>query len=216
MEILPQTPNLEVLSAFIPYNYSVVQSAPLTMKCLHTLELHHDHGGVLLALLTLPVLKTLELVGLESAGVPRLLALGVRSAWSLRSTHVVGMVSKVSNRCLRATPSVEEVEIRHFADEGPAETLDDLVHLLHHDGTFLPALRVLVLRNCPMAISASSLAAMLASRWNGHPEGVAKLRSFHLFFEHGAISTSVDELRSHLRPLMSAGLDIVVGFSPNK
>ncbi|KAJ7452781.1 hypothetical protein B0H11DRAFT_2245815 [Mycena galericulata] len=80
LELLEQTPNLEVLgvgeltrpSGGMPH---------LTLSRLHTLEFQYRYvrEGMLFDHLTLPALKTIQLSALEYDGVSRLLVLGTRS-----------------------------------------------------------------------------------------------------------------------------------------
>ncbi|KAJ7447568.1 hypothetical protein B0H11DRAFT_2290139 [Mycena galericulata] len=211
VEILEQTPNLELLSVHL-LTKTRIGKPPLTLLHLHTLVFQCDHAIMLLDYLTLPALKTFELSALESDGV---LALATRSQWSLRSIRLVALPSPASVLCLASTPSVEEVEIRHSAAIfWWHDSLDKLISLLRKDDAFLPNALVLKLTHCIAHVSASSLAKMLTSRRNESREGIAKLETFHLLFEPGKVPRKyLEEIVRRMRPLQDMGLDIVVGES---
>ncbi|KAJ7914042.1 hypothetical protein B0H13DRAFT_2463676 [Mycena leptocephala] len=218
LQILQETSNLEILDVYLPgWESNSLRPPPLTLPHLHTLRFRYDHDGILLDRLVLPSLKTIQLTSLRDEGVSRLFSLGVRSAWSLRSIHLKSMAAHILY--LRSLSSLEEVEIQYsweWSSDALLDELDELIKLLHDDSTFLPALRALTLRECGSDIPVSSLAEMLASRWNGDHDGVAKLESFRLFFSREAVSdsqASVDEIAERLRPLIDAGLDGVIGSS---
>ncbi|KAJ6600669.1 hypothetical protein B0H10DRAFT_695935 [Mycena sp. CBHHK59/15] len=179
VEVLKQTPKLEVLVVFLTRSWdSDPPSALLTLPHLHTLKFLYDRDGALLDHLTLPALKSLELTSLDSEGSPRLFPLGPRSAWSLRSIRLMGMAAETSIFCLLSIPSPEEVEICNT--DWPDYDLNPLVELLTTDDGFLPALRALTLGGCIIDISTLSLVEMISSRWNGNRVGVTQLESFHL------------------------------------
>ncbi|KAJ7139239.1 hypothetical protein C8R44DRAFT_847339 [Mycena epipterygia] len=205
-EILKQTPMLESLVVYLPYGTDP-PSALLTLAHLHTLKFDHDRDGALLACLTLPALKTLELAYLAREFCPRLMDLGLRSAWSVRSIHLEGMDLDTLNVCLRCIPSLEQVEID--AMEWSDGAVDSLVEPLAHDSDFLPALSSLAITRCAIDFSPSPLVEMLASRWKGDRPGIARLQSFRLVPLDP--TTSLEEIRTQLRPLMNEGLEVVLG-----
>ncbi|KAJ7447558.1 hypothetical protein B0H11DRAFT_365669 [Mycena galericulata] len=214
VQILERTPNLEVLSI----NLSTTSHSfnpRLTLLHLHTLSFQCDRDDMLLDCLTLPALKTIELSVPESVdGLFSLPGLAYRSQWSLRSIRLVGLHSVASTFCLLATRSVEEVDIRHCSTIWRHESLDELVSLLENKDFFLPNVRLLKLTNCTVKVSASSLAAMLTSRWDESREGIAKLETFHLLFEPDRVPGKyLEEIKSQMRPLQDMGLVIVVGES---
>ncbi|KAJ7716217.1 hypothetical protein DFH07DRAFT_1068411 [Mycena maculata] len=215
VRILQRTPQLEVLNVLNVYfdNDSDPNTGAVALTHLHTLKFEYDRSGEILDFLTLPALKTIELSALYPGGPERFSALGLRSMWSLQSIHLMGMASKISNLCLRSAPSAEEVEIRHTSFEWPEDTLDELVELLHHDNAFLPVLRTMTLSHCTMQISVEPLAHMLLSRCHGGRPGVARLESFRLSFWHAEMDINVEEIKTGLRPLMDAGMEVEIGFN---
>jgi hypothetical protein len=216
MEILNQTPNLEVLdidadmALHRPWAPSL--RLPLTLTSLHTFKATSVYDGLLLDHFILPAVRTIKLSGLESTGVSRLLALGARSAWPLQSIRLSKTDNTVSNICLRGLPSLEEVEIVGPAFGNKTTDCCKLLKLLASDGGFLPAVRAMTIGYCTAQMSSSALAETLASRWHGKREGIARMRSFHLCFaRHANISVrAIDNLRTGLRPLTEEGLDAVI------
>jgi hypothetical protein len=100
------------------------------------------------------------------------------------------MAQETSTLCLRNLPSLEKVEIlQPSAYIGSREHFSLLIELLSSDDQFLPALCEITIK-LPTKISLPALADMLVSRWRGHREGVAKLKSFHLAFSHSAEITA--------------------------
>ncbi|KAJ7336347.1 hypothetical protein DFH08DRAFT_965224 [Mycena albidolilacea] len=193
LEILKQTPNLEVLDIFPQPSAS--PSCELTIAHLHTFTFRGCHY-TLLDRLTLPSLRTLQLYGLRSDGVPRLLEMGIRSSWSPRAISLDTMGQETSTLCLRNSKK------EHFSL---------LIELLSSDDQFLPALCEITIKS-PTEISLPAVADMLVSRWRGHREGVAKLKSFHLAFSHSTeiTASAFHELTSRVRLLLDQGLDIQV------
>ncbi|KAJ6562248.1 hypothetical protein B0H19DRAFT_94840 [Mycena capillaripes] len=184
VEILKETPNLEVLVVYLSDQLHPQGPSIVTLPRLHTLEFLYDPMGMLLDHLRLPGLKRIHLTSLDDhgEGVSRFLALGDRSTWSLQSIHFAGMMAERYLPCLRSLSSLEEVEIRLSWDCSSDEPPGELMELLRDDSTFLPALRALTLREWPRDISASSFAEMLAARRNRDNDQVAKLESFQVFF----------------------------------
>ncbi|KAJ7241037.1 hypothetical protein B0H12DRAFT_1074619 [Mycena haematopus] len=215
IEILNETPNLEVLDITIRAPHLIRRSLEVTLPHLLTFKCSDEGGeGILLDYLTLPALRTIEISALESDGVSRFLQLGVRSAWSLRSIRVAAMEYAESILCLRSLPSLEEVEIEIWES---GDKLTMLVELLTIDNGFLPALRSMTIRagGGSTEASSSALAEMLASRWQGNRKGVAKLESFHLSFFHLSMLRNItaslfEELRTRVVPLTEEGLDVVM------
>ncbi|KAJ7336345.1 hypothetical protein DFH08DRAFT_1018692, partial [Mycena albidolilacea] len=204
LEILKETPNLEVLDVNIPRRRD---SPPLVLRLahLHTFT-SRDSRYNLLNYLTLPSIQTLQLYHLPTDGPARLLELGIRSAWSPRVIRLDGVAAETANLCLRNLPSLEKVEI---SNQHPSFDPGELVEFLASDDQFLPALRELTI-TCLAEISHSALADMLVSR--GQRKAVARLKSFHLAFTYNAeiTASALDELTSRVRPLIEEGLDVQV------
>ncbi|KAJ7839596.1 hypothetical protein B0H14DRAFT_2787148 [Mycena olivaceomarginata] len=204
LEILKETPNLEVLDVNIPWLWD---SPPLVLRLahLHTFTFRNSQCN-LLDYLTLPSLQILQLYHLPPDGPAGLLELGIRSAWSPRVIRLDGVAAETANLCLRNLPSLEKVEI---SSPYHAFGLRELVEFLASDDQFLPALRELTI-TCLEEISHPALADMLVSR--GQREAVARLKSFHLAFTYNAeiTATALDELTSRVRPLIEEGLDVQV------
>ncbi|KAF7349174.1 hypothetical protein MSAN_01706800 [Mycena sanguinolenta] len=141
LQILKETPNLEVLALASPdrSNSSSPLLHDLTLPNLHTLEFFGHPEGKLLERLGLPALKTIHLANVRDPEVSWFLDLGVRSAWSSRSMRLSYM--KVDNfiACLQSLASVTEVHI-HLVGSG----LNQLLILLHEGGTIVPALQILL------------------------------------------------------------------------
>ncbi|KAF7350465.1 F-box domain-containing protein [Mycena venus] len=222
LDMLKETPKLEVLSVDTATSrHSSLQFVSPTLSMvfphLHTLSFCTGSSTVL-DHFTLPALETLKLTSFKGDGVARLLELAVRSSCSPRSIAVWFMEYEMSYRCFRAFPSLEKVEIFAYpCSPEPCDgcTLASLVNLLNKDD-FLPALCEMKISHCPTEISSSVLAEMLVSRWHGHREGVARLKSFHLSFSFsaGIGSSAIDELRGRVRPLKEAGMDLVIERTP--
>jgi len=92
-----------------------------------------------------------------------------------------------------------------------------LVELLTSDNNFLPSLRSMTIHagGGSTEVSSSALAEMLASRWHGDREGVARLKSFHLSFFHLSMLRNVmasvfEEIRTRVLPLTEEGLVVVI------
>ncbi|KAJ7700576.1 hypothetical protein B0H14DRAFT_766728 [Mycena olivaceomarginata] len=149
LEILKETPNLEVLDVNIPRFW---EPPPLVLRLAHLNTFaFRDSQCDLLDCLTLPSLQTLQLYHLLTDDPARLLELGIRSAWSLRVIRLDGVAAETVNLYLRNLPSLEKVEISnlpHVFD--PRE----LVEFLASDDQFLPALRELTI-TCLAEISHS-------------------------------------------------------------
>ncbi|KAF7336074.1 F-box domain-containing protein [Mycena sanguinolenta] len=214
LKILNETRNLEVLDIVTDAQHTARSSLELTLPHLRTFRCSDGPEGVLLSHLTLPALRTLELSGLESDGVFRFLRLSSRSAWSLRSIRLSAMEYTDSIICLQSLPSLEEVEIEIWES---GDNLTPLVELLAMDNGFLPALCSMTVRagGGSTEASPSALAEMLASRWHGNRQGIAKLKSFHLSFFHLSMLRNVtgslfQELKTRVAPLTEEGLDVVI------
>ncbi|KAJ6571486.1 hypothetical protein B0H19DRAFT_1130095 [Mycena capillaripes] len=206
LEILQETPNLEVLDIKVEDEPTATSLQP-TLARLHTFIFSFGDNGTMLDHLILPALKTIELGGLRTAGLSRLLALGTRSAWCPRSLRLSYTDLEISNLCFRGLPSLEKVFI-HYVNLAP------LVKLLTTDDDFLPALYAMTIEDCLAEISSSALADMLSSRWHGKREGIARLKSFHLCFSHSAGITSrkLDEIKVRVRPFTEEGLDVAIAI----
>ncbi|KAJ7474281.1 hypothetical protein FB451DRAFT_286409 [Mycena latifolia] len=209
VDVLRQTPNLEVLRIGITYTQDAADpsSAPLILPNLHTLTFSYDRQGMLLSYLTLPALQNLELMSLVTASSSLLRELGLRSAWSLVSICLTGMRSEAAVLCLRYLSSLQVVEIRN--DEWPNYDWEPLLELLAHTKAFLPALRALTLEGVGTGCSSTSLIEMLQSRWSGNRRGVSKLTSFRLKTESHFMDED-DGLRTCLHALRREGLDVVL------
>ncbi|KAJ7872798.1 hypothetical protein B0H14DRAFT_159229 [Mycena olivaceomarginata] len=206
LQILKQTPNLEVLDVFLPQPDTELEPLalrPLALPHLHTLTFSYDPEGGLLACLILPALRTLHLRALKRDGPSRFLALGARSAWSLRLISLKDMRAADCAVCLRSLPSVTEVEI-----DVPYDQPTQLISLLREDSTFLPAVHALTIRDCGPEISLSLLTDMLESRSTGGHEGMAKLEYFRIFLSPDVSEAYEEEIRARLRPLT----DVELGF----
>ncbi|KAJ7453030.1 hypothetical protein B0H11DRAFT_2072320 [Mycena galericulata] len=211
LQILNETPNLEVLDVFLSRLDTPLPVSRLTLFHLRTLKFSYDPEGMLLDHLILPRLQAIQIFSLRDEGIGRFLALGVRSAWSLRSIHMDDMTIRSCIVCLRSVPSVAVVEIHAWNDHLPHE----LFRLLRDDPTFLPALRALTLRDCESEIFDSCFVEMLESRSSFGDQGRrGKLESLRLLFSPQVfrdLRLSVEELRTRLRPLMDTGLEIFIG-----
>ncbi|KAF7348466.1 F-box domain-containing protein [Mycena venus] len=210
MKILDETPNLEILHLkVIP---SLEQTSRyVTLVRLHSFAFHFESDGALLDHLTLPVVKTIEFSDLGSRGVSRLLALGARSAWSPRSIHLMRMSTEIFVRSLHSFPSLEQVRIDSIPN---SDKLILLARLLTNDADFLPALRSMTITFGGLTTEALSaaLAEMLATRWHGNREGVARLKSFYLYSSRGRRLEELrarEELNARVHPLLEEGLDVV-------
>ncbi|KAJ7474272.1 hypothetical protein FB451DRAFT_1248464 [Mycena latifolia] len=202
VDVLRQTPNLEILRVGITYLHRAPDpsSAPLILPNLHTLVLYDNRQSMLLPYLTLPALQTLELMSLAPENSSLLRQLARRSAWSLRSICLIDMSPEAAVLCLQSLPSLEAVEIRN--NEWPNYDWDPLFELLARENAFLPALRAMTLEGFAEGRSSTSLIEMLESRWRGNRRGVSKLASFRLKLESGHDTTIYEaELRMHLRAL---------------
>ncbi|KAJ7627939.1 hypothetical protein DFH06DRAFT_725282 [Mycena polygramma] len=212
VEILRETPNLEVLIVDANGDTRVVQPPPLTLSRLHTLDLTYAREALLLDHLALPALKCIHLATLDDEGVSRFLALAARSDWVLKSMHLASMTTASYIQCLHPMPSLKEVDIQQLWEFTSELTMLEFFQLLQADNTFLPALRTLTLRDFGGDIS---LAKMLISRCT-EENGVAKLETFRIFFSPIALQVEqglLREIEPLLRPLRNAGLHVVVGRS---
>ncbi|KAJ6509101.1 hypothetical protein DFH09DRAFT_1199151 [Mycena vulgaris] len=177
VDILKETPNLEVLVVSHMFTLRLQTTPPVLLPKLHTLRFTYDPDGMLLNQLALPALETLELTALNRAS--RVLELGLRSAWPLRSIQLMNMTSDTTIACLRALPSsITAVHVHN--DEWRPHDWDPLFELLANDDEFLPALCALTLAGLADGISTATLMGMLASRRNGTRQGVTNLESVRL------------------------------------
>ncbi|KAJ6509092.1 hypothetical protein DFH09DRAFT_1199135 [Mycena vulgaris] len=208
VEILAQTPNLEVLVTSAQWRPETAPTPPRLLPMLHALRFTYDPDGLLFDYLTLPALKTLTLTALDHGGSARLHNSGVRSAWSLPSIQLTCMSPDATILCLRHIPSLETVFINNTeyfeVPWGP------VVELLTHDDTFVPAVRSLMLKGLGDGISTASFVDMLVSRRNGQREGMVKLEFFRLEFGRYDDPDFVERVRSEFRPLTIEGLNIEV------
>ncbi|KAJ7241023.1 hypothetical protein B0H12DRAFT_47686 [Mycena haematopus] len=205
LQILKETPNLEVLGIFMPYlDRESLPLHHLALLRLHTLKFTHDAEGELLKRLVLPALNTIHLAGLQGPGLSWFIDLGVRSAWPLRFIRLSNMTVHSCTTCLRSLSSATQVEIRNFEFTGP--DLNQLITLLH-DNSVVPALQTLTLVDCGTEFSVRSLTEMIASRLSGAHDGLVKLRSFRLF-SCWLSGSFVEEIWTGLRPAMDAGLEV--------
>jgi hypothetical protein len=103
LQILKQSPNLEVLDIFLPELDTELEPLalrPLALPHLHTLKFSYDPEGELLACLILPALRTLYLGALKCDGPSRFLALGAQSAWLLQMISLKEMRAADCAVCL--------------------------------------------------------------------------------------------------------------------
>ncbi|KAJ7802407.1 hypothetical protein B0H14DRAFT_1660534 [Mycena olivaceomarginata] len=215
LKILNETQSLEVLDIAIESLNSAESSSSLNVTLPHLRIFGCSDGseGNLLDHLTLPALRIIELSSLESQGVSRFLALGVRSAWSLRSIRLATMEYEEAILCLRSFSSLEEVDVEVWQS---TDKLTPLAELLTNDNEFLPVLRSITIRagGASTEPSASVLAEMLASRWHGNR--AARLRSFHVYFFHLSslrMTASIfEDLKTRVLVLVEEGLEVVIGI----
>ncbi|KAJ7088358.1 hypothetical protein B0H15DRAFT_289050 [Mycena belliarum] len=210
MEILRETPNVEVLRVISKGLQSISPSPPIVLPSLHTFELCHDLHGQLLSYLTLPALRTLQLMSLASVNAPILAKVGSRSGWSPQSIRLTGMSPEAVALCLQSISSLEVVEICTL--DWPAydsSQWQPLITLLANDNRLLPDLRALTLRG--FTPNVLSLVDMIRSRRDGTRQDVSQLAFFSLHLDDQRDRTdAMCEIHVQLRALANEGLDVVL------
>ncbi|KAJ7262992.1 hypothetical protein C8J57DRAFT_445630 [Mycena rebaudengoi] len=219
LEVLEQTPNLEVLS-FRARSDSYNDQPPIVMKNLHTLRINPSSSWGLLHFLTVPALKTLELGCPVDSDLDSLLSMVSRSLCAVQVMHLHDRTAEELMDSLRLFESLEHLTIQfgnlwhqRFSDYAgnswQSEIEDDycssLFGFLKKRGQ-LTALKSLNFVNFPMSIDAALLTSMLNSRHQSR--GVANLESFKLVFGHPAEEGYEEAHVSQLRALVDHGLNI--------
>jgi hypothetical protein len=205
LEVLKQTPNLEVLSIWPSDSYDG-QHTPIVMENLHTLRLHPSSFWHFFEFLAVPTLKTLELGFPIESDLDILLSFISRSSCTVPVLHLHNQAPEEIVECLQLFESLEDLTIQNgnlwhtrCGEEYYSEIEDDYCPIVFgflKERGQLPAVKSLSFVDFPMAIDTALLTSMLNSRRRSR--GVANLESFKLVFTHpeGYEEAHASKLRS--------------------
>ncbi|KAJ7467472.1 hypothetical protein FB451DRAFT_1040097 [Mycena latifolia] len=217
LRVLTLAPSLRHFTLDLERAAEPAVGAALTAPCVHealrSLTIH-THPAVpipvraLLAPLTLPGLRALELPPLGPADIDALLAFFGRSqsAYTLArfSAPLAPLPAGALPALLRALPALETLRLQYPA---PAPLLDLLGALRGCD--VVPRLRGVQIECARAGVPWAALLAALRTRWAGL--GVARLRAFEMTVMPGAPGTEADEAYVEaLRALKAQGMRVAV------
>ncbi|KAJ7069952.1 hypothetical protein C8F01DRAFT_1227071 [Mycena amicta] len=196
LEVLKRTPQVEELTADLEWDRDLLSPPPLlTLSRLHILRLMNNADRTLLPYLVLPELNILEVNGLQSDAVLRVVALSERSSWSLRSIRLRHMKCGRILQTLQANPSLESLEI-----DWPLDSLIGLFEYMAKDASFVPDLRKLVIENYrPAKDEMVSLAAAIVAKGPATSVTMLLVRKVDIRWVeeslHGALQTPMADFR---------------------
>ncbi|KAJ7433443.1 hypothetical protein B0H11DRAFT_2121817 [Mycena galericulata] len=186
VEILGQTPNLEILQVHHLLDHHPAMpppppGPPVRLDHLHTLILWEAHTDFF-PHIAFPALTHLELTDVVDGMIPQLASFLARSACRLSSVTLFATQLYLAYHCLYAAPMATVHTVRVVDAAWDRKNLTDLFTELTRDSaTFVPNLRSLsVMCTIAMEIPYAALAEMLTARRGGEGSGVARLESFEL------------------------------------
>ncbi|KAJ7159454.1 hypothetical protein C8R46DRAFT_1224045 [Mycena filopes] len=184
IEILRNTPQLEILDLERAARQSVPPQTALTLHHLHTLTLNRYGGGEdedsSLAPLILPALQQLDLGPFPEQFVQEVVGFLIQSGCSLVSISYRASPPHLQSLILKAARTPSEVHLADL-DWTPYE-LYIFFNSLHCNSGILPNLRTLSISSSrEVDVQYAPMARMVASR-QGSKEGYAQLESFRFTF----------------------------------
>ncbi|KAJ6466151.1 hypothetical protein C8R47DRAFT_1154081 [Mycena vitilis] len=202
LDILGQTPNLEILSILrTPIPRNTIASVRRVLRHLHRIEC----SAVFLNHLILPILDTLSLVSVSPETAPRVKALVNRSGCTLRVLRLNAHEADVYDtfNCITSVPSIRTLSLTSLTWDFPE--FQGFFHSMEADKSLLE-LKSLNLQALGSFLDVCSLADMLSALWTDKSEA-AKLESFSLSFT-GREDADFEDAMARLRKMRREGLEI--------